>query len=560
MTSKKSKNESRRFPLGKKMFLFVGIVLFVAISSMVASSYINHIQMLDDYFKRTTADIATTVSHVVNGDYVENLISMVDTPEYQALREEAIAQDNEQLIEDWLQENGLLERYTLIRNILGRIKEHMDVKYLYVESDATEETLFLIDPDEDLFNLGSTELSSPEYAGLVGNIHIDPMVSNGKYGWLCSAYEPVYNSKGEAVASVGADLDMNDVVAERRLFLSKMILNAFFFILLLSVISDILVRRHVTRPLEKLTAGLRAFSPAADGDYEKSHVLNFTTDSRDEIHELCSDVRFMQTRIVDALVNLTAVTAEKERIGAELNVAAQIQADMLPRVFPPFPGREEFEIYATMDPAKEVGGDFYDFFFVDEDHLCLVIADVSGKGVPAALFMVIAKSLIKNRAQMGDSPAAILGNVNMQLCEGNEAELFVTVWLAVLEISTGKGIAANAGHEHPVVRRAGGNYELVVYRHSPAVATLEGIRFREHPFELNPGDSLFVCTDGVGEATNTQNELFGNDRLLEALNRHPDAGPKEQLAEVNHAIQTFVGEAPQFDDITMLGFYYRGKK
>ena len=542
------------------MFLFVGIVLFVAISSMVASSYINHIQMVDDYFKRTTADIATTVSHVVNGDYVENLISMVDTPEYQALREEAIAQDNEQLIEDWLQENGLLERYTLIRNILGRIKEHMDVKYLYVESDATEETLFLIDPDEDLFNLGSTELSSPEYAGLVGNIHIDPMVSNGKYGWLCSAYEPVYNSKGEAVASVGADLDMNDVVAERRLFLSKMILNAFFFILLLSVISDILVRRHVTRPLEKLTAGLRAFSPAADGDYEKSHVLNFTTDSRDEIHELCSDVRFMQTRIVDALVNLTAVTAEKERIGAELNVAAQIQADMLPRVFPPFPEREEFEIYATMDPAKEVGGDFYDFFFVDEDHLCLVIADVSGKGVPAALFMVIAKSLIKNRAQMGDSPAAILGNVNMQLCEGNEAELFVTVWLAVLEISTGKGIAANAGHEHPVVRRAGGNYELVVYRHSPAVATLEGIRFREHPFELNPGDSLFVCTDGVGEATNTQNELFGNDRLLEALNRHPDAGPKEQLAEVNHAIQTFVGEAPQFDDITMLGFYYRGKK
>ena len=542
------------------MFLFVGIVLFVAISSMVASSYINHIQMVDDYFKRTTADIATTVSHVVNGDYVENLISMVDTPEYQALREEAIAQDNEQLIEDWLQENGLLERYTLIRNILGRIKEHMDVKYLYVESDATEETLFLIDPDEDLFNLGSTELSSPEYSGLVGNIHIDPMVSNGKYGWLCSAYEPVYNSKGEAVASVGADLDMNDVVAERRLFLSKMILNAFFFILLLSVISDILVRRHVTRPLEKLTAGLRAFSPAADGDYEKSHVLNFTTDSRDEIHELCSDVRFMQTRIVDALVNLTAVTAEKERIGAELNVAAQIQADMLPRVFPPFPEREEFEIYATMDPAKEVGGDFYDFFFVDDDHLCLVIADVSGKGVPAALFMVIAKSLIKNRAQMGDSPAAILGNVNMQLCEGNEAELFVTVWLAVLEISTGKGIAANAGHEHPVVRRAGGNYELVVYRHSPAVATLEGIRFREHPFELNPGDSLFVCTDGVGEATNTQNELFGNDRLLEALNRHPDAGPKEQLAEVNHAIQTFVGEAPQFDDITMLGFYYRGKK
>ena len=249
---------------------------------------------------------------------------------------------------------------------------------------------------------------------------------------------------------------------------------------------------------------------------------------------------------------------EKERIGAELNVATQIQADMLPRIFPAFPERTEFDLFASMAPAKEVGGDFYDFFLVDDDHIGLVMADVSGKGVPAALFMVIAKTLIKNRALLGESPATILKNVNEQLCEGNEAELFVTVWLAVIQISTGKGMAANAGHEHPVIRRAGGQYELVTYRHSPAVATMEGIKFREHPFELHPGDSLFVYTDGVPEATNSKDELFGNDRMLEALNKEPDARPEQLLQNVRSSIDTFVGDAPQFDDITMLGFTYIG--
>lgn len=249
---------------------------------------------------------------------------------------------------------------------------------------------------------------------------------------------------------------------------------------------------------------------------------------------------------------------EKARIGAELSVATQIQADMLPRIFPAFPERKEFDLYATMTPAKEVGGDFYDFFLVDDDHLALVMADVSGKGVPAALFMVIAKTLIKNRAQMGGGPANILMDVNDQLCEGNEAELFVTVWLGILEISTGKGMAANAGHEHPVIRRLGGEWELVKYRHSPAVATMEGIRFREHEFELHPGDSLFVYTDGVPEATDGADTLFGTGRMLSALNRKADAAPDELLKNVKEDIDAFVGEAQQFDDITMLSFTFFG--
>ena len=231
---------------------------------------------------------------------------------------------------------------------------------------------------------------------------------------------------------------------------------------------------------------------------------------------------------------------------------------MLPRNFTDFCSGKPFELYATMDPAKEVGGDFYDYFMIDDTHLGLVMADVSGKGIPAALFMVIAKTLIKNRAQMGGGPAEILAAVNEQLCEGNEAELFVTVWFAIVDLTTGKGLAANAGHEHPALRRAGGQYELVQYRHSPAVATFSGLRFREHEFELYPGDSLFVYTDGVTEATNANNELFGTDRMVEALNRNPGAEPEELLRNVRNSIDAFVGEAPQFDDTTMMGLHYTG--
>ena len=259
-----------------------------------------------------------------------------------------------------------------------------------------------------------------------------------------------------------------------------------------------------------------------------------------------------------AIFEQKAETEKAERIATELNLASEIQSNVLPNLFPVFPERKEISLYASMTPAKEVGGDFYDFFFVDDRHLAMVMADVSGKGVPAALFMMVARTLIKNRAMMGGSPSEILFDVNNQLCEGNAAELFVTVWLGILDITTGKGMAANAGHEHPVIRSANDEYKLVIYRHSPAVGAMEGMRFREHEFELKPGDSLFIYTDGVAEATNADNELFGSDRMLKALNKEPDAMPEQLLANVRDGIQEFVQGAEQFDDITMMSLKYFG--
>ena len=249
-----------------------------------------------------------------------------------------------------------------------------------------------------------------------------------------------------------------------------------------------------------------------------------------------------------------ADSSARQRIETELNVATQIQSDMLPRIFPAFPERREFDIYASMTPAREVGGDFYDFFLLDRDRLAMVIADVSGKGVPAALFMVVAKTLLKNAVQTGLSPKEALEKVNNQLCENNEAEMFVTVWLGIYEISTGKLTAANAGHEYPAICRAGGSFELLKDRHGFVLAGMENVRYREYELEIGVGDTLFVYTDGVTEATDGSGNLYGTDRMLAALNQKQKhkPGPEELLHQIKTDIDRFVDTAPQFDDITML--------
>ncbi|MBR0162488.1 MAG: PP2C family protein-serine/threonine phosphatase, partial [Oscillospiraceae bacterium] len=247
-----------------------------------------------------------------------------------------------------------------------------------------------------------------------------------------------------------------------------------------------------------------------------------------------------------------------ERIGTELSLATNIQASMLPHIFPAFPDRPEFEIYASMAPAKEVGGDFYDYFLIDDDHLGMVIADVSGKGVPAALFMMASKIILQSVAMMGMSPAGILQKTNEAICSNNEAQMFVTVWLGILELSTGKLTAANAGHEFPALKQPGGVFELYKDKHGFVIGGMESVRYKEYEIHLQPGSKLFVYTDGVAEATSAEKELFGTGRMIEALNADPDAAPQQILRNVRTSVDRFVKEAEQFDDLTMLCVEYKG--
>ncbi|MBR2523673.1 MAG: PP2C family protein-serine/threonine phosphatase [Clostridiales bacterium] len=249
---------------------------------------------------------------------------------------------------------------------------------------------------------------------------------------------------------------------------------------------------------------------------------------------------------------------EKHRLDTELSMATRIQADTLPNIFPAFPERDDFDIYASMTPAKEIGGDFYDFFLIDDTHLGIVMADVSGKGVPAALFMMVSKILIQNIAMMGNNPAETLKYVNNQLCSNNPEEMFVTVWYGCLDLETGILDAANAGHEFPMFKNHGERFEIIQDKHDFVIGGMEGSKYTSYSIKMDPGSKLFIYTDGVPEATNADGELFGTERLVKALREAESRSPKQILEHVNDVVQDFVKEAPQFDDLTMLCIEYKG--
>ncbi len=308
--------------------------------------------------------------------------------------------------------------------------------------------------------------------------------------------------------------------------------------LLMSYVSK-RIAKSISSPILKLSMGADIIS-SGNLDY----VLNIKTG--DEIEMLADTFNSM-------IINIKTITGEKERIGAELNVATKIQASMLPCIFPAFPERAEFDIYATMLPAKEVGGDFYDFFLIDEDHLAIVMADVSGKGVPAALFMVIAKTLIKNNAQYGKDPKTVFCDVNNLLCENNEAGMFVTAFMGYYEISTGKFTYVNAGHNPPVIKKKGGEYEYLKTKPGFVLAGFDGFMYKQDEIYLDKGDIIYLYTDGVTEATNKQNELFTDPYLIEVANTHKELEIKDFLIAIKKDIDIFADGAEQADDITMLG-------
>ena len=320
------------------------------------------------------------------------------------------------------------------------------------------------------------------------------------------------------------------------------------------------MRKTLAEPVNEIADA--AVQDAPDRKHGRAFADRFASlDIRtgDEIENLSLVLSDMGRELAEYEDNLKKITAEKERISTELALAKRIQTEMLPNIFPPFPDHRDIDLYASMSPAKEVGGDFYDFFFVDDDHLALVMADVSGKGIPAALFMMGAKILLQNLAMSGYRPAEVLKLANDQICGNNREEMFVTVWLGILTLSTGEVTAANAGHEYPVLKRPDGDFELLKDKHSFVVGGYAGIEYKEYTLRMEPGTKLFLYTDGVTEAEDNQERMFGMDRLLEALNRAKDEAPVQILKEVGKSVDDFACGASQFDDLTMLCVHYIGK-
>ena len=323
---------------------------------------------------------------------------------------------------------------------------------------------------------------------------------------------------------------------------------------LIAVDLSVALSRQIVRPIKMLTDKV--------GAMEGSNLeFEWDLNTGDETQVLAESFGSLTKRMKDYIRDIETITAERERIGTELSVATRIQAAMLPSIFPPFPDRSEFDIYALMKPAKEVGGDFYDFFLIDDDHLCMVMADVSGKGVPAALFMMVSKIILQSCAMLGKTPGEILTKTNEAICSNNDENMFVTVWVGVLELSTGKLTAANAGHEYPVIKEPGQPFRILKDKHSFVLGAFGGKEYEEYELQFEPGTRIFLYTDGVPEALGGEGseEMFGTDRMVEALNRAAsEASAHEILMEVYNSLEVFVNDAAQFDDLTMLCLEYKG--
>jgi len=537
--TKKRKKKSLRRKLTSSMFLFA-LVMVLVMSITIPMRYFG---FRIKSFQEDAFEYSRTAAKIVDGDRIQGYLETGEKDAY----------------------------YEYVRDYLNAVQRETSVKYYYVIVPLEDEMVYIWDadnPDDGKdsagFPLGYREkyVSQADKDAVVSVMCENPpeVITpdlNDEYGFTASAYSPIFNSAGKAVAVAAVDLSMYGVLSSIGQFILVILMSVVGITLVAVILLYFNIDRRVLKPLNTLK---KRAGETIDNLQNEEETEAFDIRTGDEIEDLADAFSKMDGDLREYIHELASVTAEKERISTELNVAKRIQEGMLPRIFPPFPEKDEFELYASMTPAKEVGGDFYDFFMVDDDHIALVMADVSGKGVPGALFMAISKVLIKNSVQAGNSPGEALEQVNMQLLEGNEAEMFVTVWLAVIDIRTGEGIAANAGHEHPALKKADGDFELVKYRHSPAVATIEGIKFRQHEFKLEPGDRVFIYTDGVTEATNENMELMGDERVVEALNRSKDVPPEELLVSIKNDIDSFAGSAPQFDDITMMIFDYKGNK
>ena len=523
--------------------LTAGVILFGLLLGAVCSTvgYIEFTAVLEQQYNDSAYEIAETAREILNPDKFEQYLETGRTD----------------------------EEYDNILAILDTLTDAANVTFIYVAKVSGDyRTLTYIydtvnsDTEFERYPLGYTasDLDEKHTENVVKIMTKGGRAEKYLYSYSkesgahTTAAIDVKNSDGKIIAMLCVEKPMTRLEAARNTYVLHVILWTLTAIVLFIIVYSVILRRGIIKPIKTLTKEAERF---AKTNLPSGEPINIR--QKDEVGILARAVEKMETDIARYTENLTVITAEKERVNTELSVATRIQANMLPSIFPAFPNRKEFDIFATINPAKEVGGDFYDFFMVDERHLAIVMADVSGKGVPAALFMVIGKTLIKDHTWPGKDLGSVFDEVNELLCESNSEGLFITAFEGVLDLVSGEFRFVNAGHEIPYICKKNGKFEPYKIRAGFVLAGMEGMRYKCGEMQLEAGDKIFQYTDGITEAANVRMELYGMDRLTAVLGENSDLPPGELLPAVKRDIDNFVGEAPQFDDITMLCLEYRAR-
>ena len=566
-TGRKWKTKKKRSLAEKVTVMSVAGALTIGFVGLLVGLYI-YAGNLFDKFVSDTFDLTGTARLVSSNFWNPESLADEVMSIYRGLSEEERSGTGSDAYHDCfgkITESGDYQTLYKVLHDFSVLNDVDDVYYAVYDRD-TSALIYIVDPDTrnryikgpgDWENVDNKELNI--FLGWDGTGIPHYSYIGGQDPWVCTVGVPVGDESNGTRGYILADFTLNEMTHDMLAFLIRYIFATIAVTAFMGFIITRLMERTTVRPINAIAKAAQSYvEDRRSGNTRMEHFSSLPIRTGDEVEHLNRVMAQMEKDLSVYMEDLTRVTKKEERVRTELDMASKIQKGALPDIFPAFPDRQEFDLYASMEPAKEIGGDFYDFFLIDDDHLCLVIADVSGKGVPAALFMMASKIILADNAIMGKSPSEILYDANNAICKNNKLEMFVTVWVGILEISTGKLSAANAGHEYPALKRGDGGFSVFKDRHGFVLGGMEGMKYKEYEIQLSPGDKLFVYTDGVPEANDPDGNMFEVKRMIDALNEDPDASPAQILGAVRGEISKFVREAEQFDDLTMLCLEYKG--
>ena len=547
-------NRLKRKKIEKKIHIFGGLLVGVSCVLCFALCYYFHLNsMMDSYFHSTEQAASAARDSIYSSDafiFSDRILS----EDFMNLRREAEETDNYEILGQWLDDNGYMDFFTYSTERLQKTRELFEEDDVYVVACQGNGCYIILDSTNGFEYIGMKLTDAPELNNYESDERITPTISRTAEGWLCSAFLKIEDPAGKHHVFCGCDADMHVFVDSEIRFVINMFLFLLILIVICSIVGIYFARKTIAIPTTQLSVAARKFADEnRRGEILKPSDPNVHTG--DELEDINDSLVYLEESILDQKEQLEKINLERGRIETELSVARDIQMGMLPKRFDI---DSDCDIFALTKPARLVGGDFYNCFRIDESHIALLIGDVSDKGIPAALFMMISQTLLQEHCLRGISPGRVLEKVNSLLMANNDATMFVTVWLGILDLETGILQAANGGHEYPLFRKRNGPFVSFHDPHSFVLAGMENSTYETYQRQLEPGDAVYLYTDGAHDACNQQKDPFGENALIQAVNQADASSAKSLVGGVLEVIEAYSAGAEQFDDITMLAMIYRG--